>query len=113
MSNRQSVVDVIIELQNKFNVLVRVDVDGDHKSMTSEWERLFIPANGYAETGTGGPFRVADLLAVRINPIERLRVGKHAAVQTLDHSQLIQAALKEHGIVAVIENDGVLTIRVA
>jgi hypothetical protein len=113
VSDPESIIRVIIELQKQFNVLVQVDVVFDQVTTSSEWERILTPTTGYAETGTLGPFRVADLQAVRINPIERLRVGKHAAVQTLDHTQPIQAALKEHGIDAVIENDGVLTIRVA
>jgi len=112
LNDPQTIIRAIIELQKQFNVLVQVDVEGDHQSMSSEWEPLYIPTKGYAETVKGGPFRVADLHAARINPIERLRVGKHAAVQTIDHTLLIQSTLKEHGIDASIEHDGILTIQI-
>lgn len=79
----------------------------------TEWAKsLFLPTQGYGETGKYGPFRLADVAAVEINPIEIRRVGRLVPDRKIDHTQVLVSALQSAQIDSKRDAAGTILIRV-
>lgn len=76
-----------------------------------EWARwLIVPAPGYVEVDSAGPFRVAEVGALRIDPCERRRRGRLLAPQMVNRLDELEREFLSLGVDVVLDDEGYVCV---
>jgi hypothetical protein len=71
----------------------------------SQFDYLFSPTNKYVETASHGPVRIADLEAIRIEPVVEQYIGRLVKSNFTDHVADISDGLKRAGIPFILQGN--------
>lgn len=98
----------VISLLSKVSCNYRLRIkDHDEPETWSKW--IIIPSDNYVEIEEQGPYPIAKVEYVEINPLIKVYTGKLVAEMEYDHTEKIINVLKQEGV-AFSQVNGVIRI---
>ncbi len=98
---------ISIDLVRKLNLSVRVELKNDTFTEWSKW--LTVPSMGYFELATTGPYRQIEAVAIELDSIQKIRIGRLVPDQSKDMSIDLEEELKRLNIV-YMKHDSIFRI---